>query len=47
MSQERLSGLVMILIENDYLDKLNYDDLIEEFASKNVRRSNFFGVGLC
>jgi hypothetical protein len=45
MSQERLSGLAMISIENEYLDKLNYDDLIEEFASKNVRRSNFLGVG--
>jgi hypothetical protein len=44
MSQ-RLSGLAMI--ENEYLDKLNYDDLIEEFASKNARRSNFLGVGLC
>ena len=47
MSQERLSGLAMISIENEYLDKLNYDNLIEEFASKNVRRSNFLGVGLC
>jgi hypothetical protein len=47
MSQERLSGLAMISIENEYLDKLNYDDLIEEFASKNARRSNFLGVGLC
>jgi hypothetical protein len=46
MSQERLSGLVMISIENEYLDKLNYDDLIEEFASKNARRSNFLGIGL-
>ena len=45
MSQERLSGLAMISIENEYLDKLNYDDLIEEFASKNARRSNFLGVG--
>ena len=32
MSQERLSGLAMISIENEYLDKLNYDDLIEEFT---------------
>ena len=47
MSQEKLSGLAMISIKNEYLDKLNYDDLIEEFASKNVRRSNFLGVGLC
>ena len=45
MSQERLSGLAMISIENEYLDKLNYDNLIEEFASKNVRRSNFLRVG--
>ena len=45
MSLERLSGLAMISIENEYLDKLNYDDLIEEFASKNARRSNFLGVG--
>jgi hypothetical protein len=47
MSQERLSDLVMISIENEYLNKLNYDDLIEEFASKNARRSNFLRVGLC
>jgi hypothetical protein len=47
MSQKRLSGLVIISIENEYLDKLNYDDLIEEFASKNARRSNFLGVRLC
>ena len=47
MSQERLNGLAMISIENEYLDKLNYDDLIEEFALKNVRKSNFLGVGLC
>jgi hypothetical protein len=47
MSQERLSGLAMISIENEYLDKLNYDDLLEEFASKNARRSNFLRVGLC
>ena len=47
MSQERLSGLAMISIENEYLDKLNYDNLIEEFASKNARRSNFLEVGLC
>ena len=45
MSQERLSGLAMISNENEYLDKLNYDDLIEDFASKNARRSNFLGVG--
>ena len=41
MSQDRLSGLAMISIENEFLDKLKYDDLIEEFASKNARRSCF------
>ncbi len=41
MSQERLSGLAMISIENEFLDGLNYDELIEEFASKNERRSVF------
>jgi hypothetical protein len=42
MSHERLSGLTMVSIENKYLDKLKYDDLIiEEFASKNSRRSYF------
>lgn len=42
MAHERLSGLTMILIENKYLDKLKYDNLIiEESASKNVRRSYF------
>ena len=47
MSQERLSGLAMISIENEYLDKINYDYLIEEFALKNARRSNFLEVKLC
>jgi hypothetical protein len=42
MLQERLTALAMISIENEYLDKRNYDNLIEEFASKNARRSNFF-----
>ena len=32
MLQEKLNGLVMILIENQYLDKLNFNNLIKEFA---------------
>jgi hypothetical protein len=47
MSQERLNGLAMISIKNEYLDKLNFDNLIEEFASKNARRSNFLRVRSC
>ena len=42
-----LNGLAMISIDNEYLDKLNFDNLIEKFASKNARRSNFLQVGLC
>jgi hypothetical protein len=38
---ERLSELTMILIENEYFDKLKYNELIKEFASKNARRSCF------
>ena len=32
MLQERLSGLVMLSIENDLLNKLEYSDLINKFA---------------
>ena len=38
MSQERLNGLAMIAIENDMVEKVNYEDLIDDFASKNARR---------
>ncbi|XP_047312462.1 zinc finger MYM-type protein 1-like [Impatiens glandulifera] len=41
MSQERLNGLAMISIEKECLEQLEYDDLIENFASKNARRSMF------
>ena len=47
MSQEKLSDLTMNSIENEYLDKLNYDDLIEEFASKITGRNSFLRVRLC
>ncbi|PWA34010.1 zinc finger MYM-type protein 1 [Artemisia annua] len=42
MSQERLNGLALIAIENDILESVNYDDLINNFASKNVRRIALF-----
>ena len=32
----------MISIENEYIVNLKYDDVIENFASKNVRKSVFF-----
>ncbi|KAK1423943.1 hypothetical protein QVD17_19254 [Tagetes erecta] len=43
MSQERLNGLAMIAIENDILEGMNYQDLIENFASKNAKRAVRFG----
>ena len=42
-----LNGLAMISIDNKYLEKLNFDNLIEKFASKNVRRNNFLRDGSC
>ncbi|XP_050876930.1 uncharacterized protein LOC127080662 [Lathyrus oleraceus] len=42
MSQERLNGLALIAIENDILETLKYEDLVDDFASKNVRRKALF-----
>ncbi|XP_021761137.1 zinc finger MYM-type protein 1-like [Chenopodium quinoa] len=42
MLQERLNGLAMIEIENDLLEKVEYEDLIDDFASKSVRRISLF-----
>ncbi|XP_050901969.1 uncharacterized protein LOC127108524 [Lathyrus oleraceus] len=42
MLQERLNGLTLIAIENDLLDNIQYEDLIEDFASKNARRETLF-----
>ena len=41
MTQERLNGLVTITIENDILE-INYEDIIEDFISKNTRRMLLF-----
>ncbi|KAK2430351.1 zinc finger MYM-type protein [Trifolium repens] len=42
MLQERLNGLAMIAIENDLLENRQYEELVDEFASKNARNENFF-----
>ncbi|XP_045830795.1 zinc finger MYM-type protein 1-like [Trifolium pratense] len=42
MLQERLNGLALIAIENDLLENIQYEDLVDEFASKNARRGAFF-----
>ncbi|XP_056692487.1 uncharacterized protein [Spinacia oleracea] len=42
MTQERLNGLAMMAIENDILETIDYEDIIDDFASKNVRRMCLF-----
>ncbi|GJZ06063.1 zinc finger MYM-type protein 1 [Tanacetum coccineum] len=37
MSQERLNGLTLIAIENRVLESVDYEDLVNNFASKNAR----------
>nr|XP_011468653.1 PREDICTED: zinc finger MYM-type protein 1-like [Fragaria vesca subsp. vesca] len=41
MSQERLNALALISIEHEFLEKLDYERLIDDFASKSARRSVF------
>jgi len=35
MSQERLNGLTLSFMVKELLNKINYDNLINNFASKN------------
>ena len=41
MSQEKLSGLVILSIENDMLEELEYKNLISQFASQKARKIAF------
>ncbi|KAK4591761.1 hypothetical protein RGQ29_016274 [Quercus rubra] len=41
MSQERLSGLAILLIEKEMLEELKYKNLISNFASQKARKINF------
>ena len=38
MSQEKLNGLATLFIEKKLLDDVNIEAIIEDFASRNVRR---------
>ncbi|KAD4585328.1 hypothetical protein E3N88_22929 [Mikania micrantha] len=40
MSEERLSGLAMIAIENDILEMIDCEELLDQFAMKNARRAS-------
>ncbi|KAK9691121.1 hypothetical protein RND81_09G177100 [Saponaria officinalis] len=41
MSEERLNGLAMLSIEKELLENIDVDDIINDFASQNARRSHF------
>ena len=41
MCQERLSGLAILLIENELLEELEYKNLINQFASQKARKIDF------
>ena len=41
MSQQRLNGLALLSIEKEMLNELNYDNLIDNFASLKARKINF------
>ena len=41
MSQERLSGLVILSIEKEMLEKLKYKNLISNFISQKARKIDF------
>jgi hypothetical protein len=43
MTQERLSGLTTIALESEILEKINYNDMIEDFILRNTRRMLLFG----
>jgi len=38
MSQQRLTGLATISIEKELSEQLNYEDIINDFASKKARK---------
>ncbi|KAK8303276.1 hypothetical protein V6Z11_D04G140000 [Gossypium hirsutum] len=41
MSQERLNGLAILSIEKDFLENIDVDVIINDFASQNARRTHF------
>ena len=41
MSQERLSGLAIVSIENEMLEELEYKNLTSQFASQKARKIDF------
>ncbi|XP_021828817.1 zinc finger MYM-type protein 1 [Prunus avium] len=42
MSQERLNGLAILCIEKNMLENIDFEEVIDDFASQNARRSRIF-----
>ena len=42
MTQERLNDLATIALECDMLEKINYEDMIEDFISNKTKRMMMF-----
>ncbi|CAL9021686.1 unnamed protein product [Prunus brigantina] len=42
MSQERLNGLAILCIEKNMLEIIDFEEVIDDFASQNARRSRIF-----
>jgi hypothetical protein len=38
MTQQIINDLAVILLESDLLDKIDYEDFIEDFISKNPKK---------
>jgi len=45
MGEGRLSALSIFSIENYYVGKLNFDDIISDFASTKIRLVDSLNVG--
>ena len=41
MSQQKLSGLAILSIENEMLEELDYKNLISQFVSQKARKIDF------
>jgi hypothetical protein len=42
MTQQRLNDLATISLESEVLEKIDYEDIIEDFISKNPKRMMLF-----
>jgi hypothetical protein len=42
MTQQRFTDLATIALESELLDKIEYDYIVEEFISRNIRRMKLF-----